>query len=160
MRWPQFLLTLFNLAFAVYVIVTVVFFTTDLVQPLTFLWALVYLTLSLAMSHLYMLYMSNKIDDWYDVDSMDSIANLSIVSTFFCTLALATSIGLEYYHKKQFLATDYESLRQAVPLIAALICSVALFSSSIKFKKYIILCRSVNLPTRIQMPRNYHTNDN
>lgn len=159
MRWPQFLLTLINLSFSIYIILSIVVFSNKSVPPLTFLWTLIYLTLSLAMSHLYMLHMSNKIDDWYDVESMQSISNLSIVSTLFCTIALATHIGLEYYHKKQFLATDEESLRQVIPLIAALICSLALFSSSIKFKKYVILCRSVDLPAQT-IRRNYNTNNN
>lgn len=157
MRWPQFVLTLINLGFSIYVIITTALFSNS-IQPLTFLWTLVYLTLSLAICHLYMLYLSNKIDDWYDVESMQSITNLSIVSLFVCLTALIVKISLEYYHKKQFLATDSESIKQLVPLVASLICSVILFTSSIKFKKYVTLCRSEEIPTQT-LKRNYRTTD-
>lgn len=159
MRWFQFLLTLFNLGFAIYLILITVCFASSPVPPLTFLWALIYLTLSMAIAHLYMLYMSNKIDDWYDVGSMNSITNLSIVSTLFCTAALAIHLGLSYYHKKQVFAVGNETLGQVLPLFAALVCSLAMFLSSIKFRKYIILCRSVELPAARPVPRNYRTND-
>ena len=158
MRWPQFLLTVINLAFSIYLIIENVFLTND-IKPLTFLWTLVYLSLALSISHLYMLYMSNKIDDWYDVDSMRSIANLSLVSLTVTGLALAVHICLEYYNKKQFLAIDTKSLKQIIPLVAALISSVVLFSSSIKFKKYVILCKSVDLQ-HTPVKRNYRTTEN
>jgi hypothetical protein len=128
------------------------------VAPLTFLWTLIYLTLSLAITHLYMLYLSNKIDDWYDVDSIRSITNLSIASLIVCSTALIVNISLEYYNKKRFFSTDSESIKQIIPLVAALICSVTLFSSSIKFKKYVILCRSEEMPTQT-LRRNYRTTD-
>lgn len=158
MRWPQFTLTLINLSFAVYLIVTRGLLS-EKVDPLTFLWTLIYLTLSLAISHLYMLYMSNKIDDWYDVESIKSITNLSIISLIVCSSALLVNIGLEYYHKKRFMDTSSESIKEMVPLIAALLCSVVLFSSSIKFKKYVILCRQVDLPPPQTLKRNYRTTD-
>lgn len=156
MRWFQFLLTLINLGFSIYLILENVFFTND-INPATFLWTLIYISLALAISHLYMLYMSNKLDDWYDVESMKSITNLSIVSLSVCGLALVVHIGLEYYHKRRFMATDSTSIKQITPLVASLICSVALFTSSIKFKKYVILCRSVDLQptTSMQKRRNY-----
>lgn len=157
MRWPQFVLTLVNLGFSIYVLLKATLFA-ETVLPLTFLWALIYLTLSIAISHLYMLYMSNKIDDWYDVDSMQSITNLSITSLTICLTALIVNISLEYYNMKQFFATDSESIKKMVPLVAALICSVILFSSSIKFKKYVILCRSEEVPTQT-LKRNYRTTD-
>lgn len=160
MRWPQFVLTLTNLSFAIYLIVINVFLAQT-VDSLTFLWTLIYFALALAISHLYMLYMSNKIDDWYDVASIKSISNLSVFSLLFCTLALAINIGLEYYYKRQFLATDKDSIMKIVPLVAALISSMILFTSSIKFKKYVLLCRSVDMTSTSQIPkRNYRTTDN
>lgn len=159
MRWPQFLLTCINLGFAVYLIIQNVFLSTT-INPLTFLWTLIYISLALAIAHLYMLYMSNKIDDWYDVESMKSIRNLSIVSLAICTLALATTIGLEYYHKKEFMSLDSESIKQILPLGAALVSSIILFSSSIKFKKYVILCKSAaDLRANQKPKRNYQTTD-
>jgi uncharacterized membrane protein len=157
MRWPQFILSLINLAFSIYVIITTTIFSKS-VSPLAFLWTLVYLTLSLAISHLYMLYLSNKIDDWYDVESMQSITNLSIVSLVVCLIALVVNISLEYYHHQKFLATDSESIKEMLPLVASLICSVVLFSSSIKFKKYVTLCRSDDMPAQT-LRRNYRTTD-
>lgn len=157
MRWPQFLLTLINLGFSIYVLISTTLLAKS-VAPLTFLWTLVYLTLSLAICHLYMLYMSNKIDDWYDVESMQSITNLSIISLIVCLIALAAEIGLEYFHNKRFFATDRASIKRMIPLVASLICSLILFSSSIKFKKYVILCRSEEVPTQT-LRRNYRTTD-
>lgn len=156
MRWPQFLLTLINLAFAIYLLVLNVFLTND-ISPMNFLWALIYLALALAISHLYMLYMSNKIDDWYDVDSIKSISNLSIASVIVCSVALLTHFGLEYYHKKKILSTDKGTIMALTPLVASLVCSAILFTSSIKFKKYIILCKSTELP--VTPRKNYHTAD-
>lgn len=156
MRWPQFLLTLINLGFSIYVMVMNVFLVNE-IDPIIFLWTLIYLTLSIAICHLYMLYMTNKIDDWYDVESIKSISNLSVVFIIVSSVALLTHLGLEYYHKKSIMSTDSKSIQAIVPLVAALVCSAVLFSSSIKFKKYVILCRSTDLPT-IQRP-NYHTTD-
>lgn len=158
MRLLQFLLSLVNLGFAFYLIITNVFLT-DNINPSTFLWTLIYAALSLAISHLYMLYLSNRIDDWYDVDSMKSITNLSIFSLAICTLALIGHICLEYYNKRIIMATDAESIKRIVPLVASMISSVILFSSSIKFKKYITLCRSADLQAAatVAHKRNYQT---
>lgn len=106
-----------------------------------------------------MLYITNKIDDWYDVESMKSITNLSIVSSVVCATALLTQLGIEYYNTKTIkLPYGIELLQtEIVPLGAALICSVILFTSSIKFKKYVILCKSLDVqPTQM---RNYRTTD-
>lgn len=161
MRWPQFLLTLINLGFSLYLLLSNVFFS-DYIDPATFLWTLIYTALSLAIAHLYMLYMTNKIDDWYDVESMKGITNLSIVALVICLGAVAYQIGYDYYHKKVIVDTNPDSLRRLVPLVAALICSLVIFSSSIKFKKYIILCRSVDLQTAAAAAhkRNYQTTSN
>lgn len=160
MRWPQFVLTLTNLSFAIYVLLLNVFFVSDSINSYTFLWTLIYLALAIAISHLYMLYMSNKIDDWYDVESMKGITNLSIVSIMVCAIALLVGIGVEYYQTKAItLFKKGEVLKSSMtPLIASLICSTVLFTSSIKFKKYVTLCRSIDLqPTQTQ--RNYRTTD-
>lgn len=157
MRWPQFLLTLVNLAFAIYVLVLNVVFT-DEINSVTFLWILIYLTISLALSHLYMLYMSNKLDDWYDVESMKSISNLSVITFVICAFALIAQFGIEYYNTKTLALfnNDHVLKNSAIPLIAASICSLILFTSSIKFKKYVILCQSIDLqPTQ----KNYRTAD-
>lgn len=159
MRWPQFLLTLINLTFAVYVLVSNVFLT-DKIDPISFLWSLIYLSLAISICHLYMLYMSNKIDDWYDVESIKGITNLSIISMIVCSAALLIHMGLEYYQKKGFTAPDKKSLKALVPLISALACSAILFTSSIKFKKYVILCKSTEpMPAQTTPRRNYHTTD-
>jgi len=157
MRWPQFLLTLINLGYSLYLILANVFLT-DNIDPNIFLWTLIYAALALAIAHLYMLYMSNKIDDWYDVESMRSIGNLSICSLAICSLALVGHFALLYYNKKP-IPKDIESIKRLVPLIAALLCSLVLFTSSIKFKKYIILCRSVDLQaaTVAAQKKNYQT---
>lgn len=158
MRWPQFLITLINLVFAIYLLTLNVFFTKE-IDPFTFLWALIYLGLALALSHLYMLYMSNKIDDWYDVDSIGSITNLSVILVVICGAALLTHLGLQYYQVKTIvLSGDSQMLKTSlIPLIASLACSLALFMSSIKFKKYVILCQSIDLQSTPR--RNYRTTD-
>lgn len=158
MRWPQFLLTLLNLAFAIYILMLNLL-ASDSVKPITFLWSLIYLTLALSIAHLYMLYMSNKIDDWYDVESMKSIKNLSIFTLIVCAIALILQLGLEYYHTKTIkLNYGMEIFKTPfIPLGAAIICSVILFTSSIKFKKYVILCKSIEVQTT-QM-KNYRTAD-
>ena len=158
MRWPQFLLTLINLAFAAYVLLLNVFFTNE-INSFTFLWALIYLALALAISHLYMLYMSNKIDDWYDVESINSISNLSIIFLVVCTVALVSQIGLEYYHTKTIvLFKDNEVLKTTIiPLVASILSSMVLFTSSIKFKKYVTLCKSIDLQPAPR--KNYRTAD-
>lgn len=159
MRWPQFLLALLNLAFAVYIFLLDVLFTKE-INSYTFLWALIYLALAVAITHLYMLYMSNKIDDWYDVESMKSITNLSTVSFSICAFALLALLGIEYYKTKTIkIFNNDEPLKTTlIPLVAALICSMVLFMLSIKFKKYVTLCRSIDLqPT--QIPKNYRTAD-
>lgn len=158
MRWPQFLLTLINLGFSLYLIVSNVFLTNS-INPTTFLWTLIYAALALAISHLYMLYMTNKIDDWYDVESMRSITNLSIFSMCICALALAGHFAFEYYYKKVVFETDAESIKRIVPLVASLLCSIVLFTSSIKFKKYIFLCRSSDMQAAnvAAQKRNYQT---
>lgn len=159
MRWPQFLLTLVNLSFAIYLLILNTFFSKDL-NPITFLWILIYITLALSITHLYMLYMSNKIDDWYDVESMKSITNLSIASLIIGLIALVAQLSVEYYNTKNIrLGNDIsEILRTSkIPLAAALMCSIILFTSSIKFKKYVILCKSIDTqPTQM---RNYRTAD-
>lgn len=146
MRWPQFLLTLVNLSFAVYILVLNAL-STEEIDPIQFLWTLIYLALALAICHLYMLYMSNKIDDWYDVESMKSINNLSVVSLTLCAITLAIQLGLEYYHTKTITLIKGGGLLKSsiIPLVAALVCSLILFTSSIKFKKYVILCKSIDL---------------
>lgn len=158
MRWPPFLLSLINLAFAIYILILNVFLTKE-IRPSNFLWILVYLALSISLVHLYILYMSNKLDDWYDVDSIKSITNLSILSSVSCTAALLAHLGLEYYNTKT-ITLYYDSTEMLkstrVPLVAALLCSMILFSSSIKFKKHVILCKSIDLQP---VQRNYHTAD-
>lgn len=94
MRWPQFLLTILNLAFAIYILLLNVLFSKE-INSYTFLWSLIYLALAVALTHLYMLYMSNKIDDWYDIESMKSITNLSIISLIISATALCRSIDLQ-----------------------------------------------------------------
>lgn len=158
MRWPQFLLTAINLGFACYLLIKYVFISTD-IDPVAFLYTLIYLTLALALTHLYMLYMSNKIDDWYDTESMKSIANLSLFSIVTCGIALAVHIVLWYHANRANLTLDSTTTRRIVPLTAALLSSFVLFSSSIKFKKYVLLCKSSDLqPTQNQV-RNYRTTD-
>lgn len=103
--------------------------------------------------------MTNKLDDWYDVDSLRSISNLSIISLFICLVALVAHFGLEYYHTKTFGDLNKTPLlkNSITPLFAALICSLVLFTSSIKFKKYVTLCQSIDLqPTN---RKNYQTAD-
>lgn len=159
MRWPQFLLTLVNLAFAIYILLLNVLAKDD-INSLTFLWTLVYLALALSISHLYMLYMSNKIDDWYDVESLRSITNLSIVALLVCAIALLTHLGLEYYYNKNVsqLFNNKVILKSTIiPLIGAILSSVVLFSSSVKFKKYVILCQQIDLQPRQR--KNYRTAD-
>lgn len=158
MRWPQFLLSLINLAFAVYLLLLNVFFSEEII-PLYFLWSLVYLALATAISHLYMLYMSNKIDDWYDVESLRSISNLSIASLLINTTALVTFMTLDYYHNKTitFFKADNILKTTVIPVGAALICSLVLFTSSIKFKKYVTLCQSIDLQPTTR--KNYQTTD-
>ena len=158
MRWPQFLLSLINLAFAIYILLLNVFLS-DEVKPLNFLWALMYLALATAISHLYMLYMSNKIDDWYDVESLRSISNLSVFALLICLTALITHISLDYYNNKSItFFKNGQVLRTVVmPLGAALICSLVLFTSSIKFKKYVTLCQSIDLQPTSR--KNYRTTD-
>jgi len=158
MRWPQFLLALINLVFALYILILNVFLTKE-INSFTFLWTLIYLSLALAISHLYMLYMSNKIDDWYDVESMDSINNLSVIAVLVCAVGLLAHVGSDYYKARVLTVfNDIATLKNTmVPLIGALLCSVILFTSSIKFKKYVTLCKSIDLhPTQ---RRNYQTAD-
>lgn len=159
MRWPQFLLTLINLAFAIYLIVLNVFLVKE-IDPITFLWALIYIALALALTHLYMLYMSNKIDDWYDLESIKSINNVAIVSLLICAATLLTSLGVEYYKTKTISAFNGSTnllKTSLIPLAASLISSLILYTSSIKFKKYITLCQSIDLqPTQ---KKNYQTTD-
>lgn len=159
MRWPQFLLTLINLAFAIYLIILNGLFFTQEINPYTFLWALIYLTLAIALSHLYMLYMSNKIDDWYDVDSIKSIANLSVFAVVFSGAGLLTFLGLQYYRTKKIVLFEQNELLKTplIPLAASLVCGLILFMSTIKFKKYVTLCQSIDLqPTQ---RKNYRTTD-
>lgn len=158
MRWPQFLLTVINLIFSIYILVLNVFFT-ETIDSITFLWVLIYLSLSIALTHLYMLYFTNKLDDWYDVESLKSISNLSIISLLICLAALITHFGLEYYRTRTVGNFNNKPLLKnpLSPLFAALICSLILFTSSIKFKKYVTLCQSIDLqPTN---KRNYRTTD-
>lgn len=158
MRWPQFLLTLINLAFAIYILVLNVFFT-ETIDSLTFLWVLIYIFLALAIAHLYMLYMTNKLDDWYDVESLKSISNLSVISLLICLAALTAHFGLEYYNTRKIGSLNNKSLLKSslTPLFAALVCSLVLFTSSIKFKKYVTLCQSIDLQPRHK--KNYRTTD-
>ena len=88
---------------------------------------------------------------------MKSITNLSIVSLLVCTTALCLHIGLEYYYKNELFAMDSDSVKQVAPLVAALISSLVLFSSSIKFKKYVMLCKSIEMPSTPK--KNYRTAD-
>lgn len=159
MRWPQFLLTLINLAFAIYILVQNVFLVPE-IDPITFLWTLIYIALALALSHLYMLYMSNKIDDWYDLESIKSINNLAVASLVICAVTLLTTLGLEYYKTKTIAAFDGKTnllKTSLIPLAASLVSSLILYTSSIKFKKYITLCQSIDLqPTQ---KKNYQTTD-
>lgn len=158
MRWPQFLLTVINLIFSIYILVLNVFFT-ETIDSITFLWVLIYLSLSIALTHLYMLYFTNKLDDWYDVESLKSISNLSIISLLICLAALITHFGLEYYRTRTVGNFNNKPILKnpLSPLFAALICSLILFTSSIKFKKYVTLCQSIDLqPTN---KRNYRTTD-
>lgn len=159
MRWPHFLLTLINLGFAIYLLVLNVFLVQE-INPYTFLWALIYIALAIALSHLYMLYMSNKIDDWYDIESIKSINNLAVISLIICTTTMLTTLGLEYYKTKTIAALNGSSnplKTPIIPLAASLLSSLILYTSSIKFKKYITLCQSIDLqPTQ---KKNYQTTD-
>lgn len=160
MRWPQFLLSMANLVFAAYLLTANVI-TPRVVNPFTFLWALVYLALSTALAHLYLLYMVNKLDDWYDVESMKSINNLSVISMVLCGGVMVAYLGVEYHHNNDVNFIDQESWSRSaiIPLAAAVICSSILFTSSIKFKKYVILCKSIDLqPTQTQR-RGYSATD-
>lgn len=106
-----------------------------------------------------MLYMTNKLDDWYDVESLKSISNLSIISLLICLAVLITHFGLEYYRTRTIgdLNNNLLLKNPLTPLFAALICSFVLFTSSIKFKKYVTLCQSIDLqPTN---KKNYRTTD-
>lgn len=159
MRWPHFLLTLINLAFAIYILVLNVFLVKE-IDPFTFLWALIYIALALALSHLYMLYMSNKIDDWYDIESIRSINNLAVCFLIICASTLLITLGFEYYKTKTIVAFNGSTnlLKTSfVPLAASLLSSLILYTSSIKFQKYITLCQSIDLqPTQ---KKNYQTTD-
>lgn len=159
MRWPHFLLTLINLAFALYILVLNVLLVKE-IDPLTFLWALIYIALAIALCHLYMLYMSNKIDDWYDIESIKSINNLAVCSLIVCAAYLLISLGLEYYKTKTIAAFNGSTnllKTPLMPLAASLISSLILYTSSIKFQKYITLCQSIDLqPTQ---KKNYQTTD-
>lgn len=157
MRWPQFLLALLNFGLSIYLILINVIFT-DKIDPITLLWCLIYIGLALAISHLYMLYTSNKIDDWYDVESIKSITNLSIAMLTITSIALMLHLAIEYYYNKQLLASDSGAVKRVAPLVAALMSSIVLFSSSLKFKKYVMLCKAVDVqPTSTR--RNYRTAD-
>lgn len=158
MRWPQFLLSLVNLIFAAFLLTSSVI-APKVVNPFTFLWALVYLALAIALSHLYLLYMVNKLDDWYDVDSMKSINNLSVISMVLCGGVMVAYLGVEYYHNNdvEFIDLNNWSKSPIIPLGAALVCSSILFTSSIKFKKYVILCKSIDLQPTPR--RNYSATD-
>lgn len=161
-RLVQFLLTAANLGASIILLAYNLFFTEAKIRSTTFLWSLIYLTLALSLCHLYVLYMSNKIDDWYDVDSIKSITNLSIVCLLLCTLALIAQIATEYLEKKSFtffLDNDGIFRHPIIPLAGILVSSLFLLSSSIKFKNYVILCKSVDLQPVPRTRPNYRTTD-
>ncbi|KAG9509010.1 ADP-ribosylation factor 6, partial [Fragariocoptes setiger] len=50
------------------------------------------------LTHLYSLYASNKIDDWYDVKSIDSIKRFAVTSLTLCVVAMITYLAIDYYN--------------------------------------------------------------
>lgn len=162
MRWAQLLVCLLNLCFACYLLAANLLFV-DTIKPHVFLWSLVYLAVGSALVHLYLLYTSNKIDDWYGLDSIDSIRNISIFSSLACSSALVIYLALEY-HSRQTLGYMFESpatiLRNVTaPIALSIISSICLLMSTHKFKKHVTLCRSVDLE-QVAPPRpNYRSAD-
>lgn len=164
MRWAQFLLTLVNLVFAIYILVLNLVSPDVKIRASTFSYSLIYLALAVALCHLYLLYMVNKVDDWYDEKSINSISNLAIFCVVLCTIGLLIYIQLEYMDKKTLtmIFNDGGPLRHPIiPLTALLLSSVVLFCSSIKFKKYVTLCRSVDSQPQLSVSRipNYRTTE-
>lgn len=101
MRWLQLLFLILNVGASTYMVVQVVM-SKNPINYQTFLWILIYFVLSAALVHLYMLYASNRIDDWYDEESIDSIKKLSTVSTVICLIVILTYVGLEYHESKLY----------------------------------------------------------
>lgn len=163
MRWPQFALTLVNLTVAFYIWFTNMTSTSGNVKSTTFLFSFIYLTMALALCHLYMLYMINKIDDWYDEKSMDNFSSIAVFTIFLSSIGIFAYCLWEYLEKKTvtMIFNDGGPIKHPVaPLIAILICAIILFTSSIKFKKYVILCKSDDIEPSNRMVKivpNYRT---
>lgn len=103
MRIFQFILALANLAFCLYLFILNLL-KHEAANAQTFFWTLLYLATSLAMLHLFTLYMSNKLDEWYDAKSLNSIRDFALVLSILCAIAICIYLGLEYYKSKHTLS--------------------------------------------------------
>lgn len=162
MRWPQYILSLINLVLALYIWIANLTSQTGQLKSTTFLFSLIYLAIALALCHLHLLYMINKIDDWYDEKSMNNFSTIAVISVLISTIGIVAYCLVEYLQKKTLtmLFQDDDHIKHPIiPLAAVLISSIILFTRSIKFKKYVILCKSDDLPPQryVKSVPNYRT---
>lgn len=163
MRFIQFLLTLINLGASIFLLIVNLASPATQLRSSTFLWCLIYVTIAVSLCHLYVLYMVNKIDDWYDEKSMKGITDLAIICIILSFMVLVTYLVLDYLDTKSFyfIFENGGPLRHpSMPLACITVSSLFLFSSSIKFKNYVILCRSSEVVQPAPRIRpNYRTTD-
>lgn len=114
---------------------------TSQVNTHTFFWTLFYITLAISILHLYFLYMTNKLDDWYDLPALKGIRNFSIVAALVNFVASCVYFGIAY---RKLNSIDWSILSldsTLISIVASFLNSLVLYSSTRKFEKYIILCK-------------------